>query len=439
MKLPYEAKAEADRRFAIIQEKIASGQQIKQPPGDMLFKVLINKHLAFLSATAVTPKQVTYQRRVKAQARWWLRFFGNMMLKEYRPKDSARYQKWYVRERKDFYDQHPWSRRQAANGAATSLSELKRVCKEFSENEETGWWPNIRVPQSVVVPAGRVIERWEQARLLKACMGGVWDRARRQWKTKIYVDDEGVTRTTWRVASRKLIARRKSYARVIRAGVRTGAREEVYSEVVWGRHNTLAHFDVNEDGAGEFRRRGLKVVDNNKSRPSSRVPQRLKYLLRIWMYEDGHTSRLIDGKRTWRRATKRKYVFGKVDGQPYSKIILSGVVRDAGLGRDISEHALRFTAVDEAHVMKLTLLEAANTLGMTPDMLLSHYTDWDRRAADARDQTVYMGDSPKAAALLRRPKENADPSDRKRNYTRDAERFAHDLEGAEDDPEGVDA
>jgi hypothetical protein len=70
-----------------------------------------------------------------------------------------------------FYRKHPWSRKQAANGTVYSLQHLSRFCRNFAEDEETGWYPNIKIPKKVDVPAGRVkkLARTFSAKSFSAC------------------------------------------------------------------------------------------------------------------------------------------------------------------------------------------------------------------------------------------------------------------------------
>jgi len=427
LKLPRHMHAEAERRFAVIRARIDAGRDPVHRPGDKLFKDVIRQRIAWLEVTATTPAQFTELQRANSDAVWWLQYFGKLKLKAYRAKDSDEYLAWYVEQRSAFYLAHPWSRKEAANGAVTSLQSLKKFLKRWAQDEETGWCPNIKIPKKVPVRAGRVLERWEQARLLLACLGYVWDHDTQDWKKNCYVDENGEERWTYRVRSKKHVLRRKGLARIIRVGIRTAAREEVYSEVVWGRHKAYAHFDVDGDGRGKFRRRGTRVPDTNKTRPTSPVARRLRILLWIWQYEDGHTFRMIgdgENRRKHYRGNKQTWVFRKIDEQPYATVDLSGVVKDAGLGPEVTEHALRFTAVDEAHRQGYALEDAVRILGMSAENLLGHYTDWGRRRDAPEEETLRAVDSLAMAKLLRKPQGKADPSARKRKRLKNAERTA---------------
>lgn len=432
MKLPFEMKEEAKRRFKIIEARILEGKSPIYRPGEQRFKDVIKNRLAWLKAVAVTDAKLAEVAQDETASEWWLRFFGNYKLQNYRPKMSDAFVAAYVRERTPFYLKRPKSRRLAANGAATYLSRLRKFLKLWATDEETGWCPSIKVPKRLKVAAGRVLERSEQARMLMACRGAVWDHALKKFKRLEWIDENGNKQWTYRIRPASTVRSRKAHSRIIRAGVRTGAREEVYSEVVWGPHRRLAHFAIDNDGGGEFRRRGTGVPDSHKKRPTSPVPDRLRCLLRIWLYEDGHGYRTLgpSGQKFFRPGKKRSYVFGQrgdlKNDEPFRVVDLSGIVKDAGLeGTEISEHALRYTAVDEAHEMGFTLDQTSELLGMSREMLLRVYTDWSRRKPSGPGEALVAANSREAAAWLRAPRSEVDPDgEPKRHHKERAERLA---------------
>jgi hypothetical protein len=378
------------------------GQEAKRAPGEITFADMISSQLTFLKVNANTGDDIAKLAKFRTQSVWWLRFFGRKKLIQYRKNDSKKFQTWYVKERSAFYLAHPESRRSAANGAVVALRGLLRFCKDFAQGEETAWYPDIHIPSGEEIPAGDFFRRSQQAAALLACRGWVMDRKTGEWKTKSYVDENGVVRTTRRILSRRVIENRKGKSRALRLGARTGAREQDLMSAVWGEADNTSYVEVDDDGVGTFHRRGKKERDTKKSRPSSPVPDRLKCLLRIWKKEDGQGRRLTELDRaTGAKRKKHRYLIRKANGRPYQCLSFANIVRDAGLPPTYTEHALRRTAVEEAHLQRWSLATATQMIGMTAEVLLGFYTDWDERASKIGTQAMREANSALGAKLLR--------------------------------------
>jgi hypothetical protein len=400
------------------------GQTARNSPGQILFKDMIESRLAFLRRTATTPRKLMVTAKLTAQSIWWLRFFGNKKLIQYRKVDSDAFQKWYVDQRGSFYLAHPESRNSAVNGAVAVLRGLRRFCQDYAEDEETGWWPDIKIPEGEDIPPGPFFTRPQQAALLLACRGWVKDKRTGQWKTRSYVDEKGKVRTTRRIRSSRIVATRRGKSRLIRLGIRTGAREQDLISLVWGEAPHTACVAVDDDGAGMFHRRGLEEPDNNKSRPTSLVADRLRCLLRIWKKEDGQSARVTElDKKNKIQRKKHRYLVRRANGQHYQRITIAGIVADAGLSPKYTEHALRRTAVEEAHRQCWSSATATHMIGMTIEVLWKFYTDWGERAVQTKAPALQEANSVERAPLLRRnARTEPQPGDRVRDYDR---RVAH--------------
>jgi hypothetical protein len=395
-------REEADGKYQEFCRDVRRGREARKAPGQITFKDMIESRLAFLKRNANTRHKLLALAKQRPESVWWLRHFGNMKLIQYRPKDSTEFQTWYVKQRTAFYLKNPEHRGSAANGANCLLRSLRRFCEGYARDENTGWYPDIHIPDGEEIPPGPFFRRSEQAAMLLTCRGWQKDRKTGKWKTKTYVDEDGFTRVTHRVLSKRVVDSRKGKSRGIRTGVRVGAREQDLMSMVWGVAKHTACVEVDDDGAGTFHRRGTEEIDTNKSRPSSIVPNRLKCLFRIWKKEDGQGNRLTERDRqngTVRK--KQRYLVRQSNGRPYKRLSLAGIVKDAGLPANYTEHALRRTAVEEAHLQCWSMPTASHMCGMSADVLLKFYTDWNERAARSEAQALREANSKTNAKALR--------------------------------------
>ncbi|WP_334356962.1 hypothetical protein [Bradyrhizobium sp. AZCC 2176] len=413
-------KEEADDKYQEFCRDVRLGRKAREAPGQITFAEIIASGLARLKRNANTPRKLAAFATAQRQSVWWLQHFGKMKLIDYRPGDSDEFQTWYVGCRSAAYLRNPDRRGSAANGANVLLRALKSFTQDFARDENMGWYPDIKIPEGEQIPPGPFFRRSEQAALLLACRGWVKDRKTGKWKTRTYVDANGVTRTTRVVRPAWIIAARKGKSRFIRLGVRTGAREQDLLGVVWGLAPHTTCVEVDDDGAGMFHRRGTEEVETNKSRPSSLVPDRLRCLLRIWKKEDGQSKRVTQRDRengTVRK--KQRYLIRKKNDKHYSSLSLASVVKDAGLPANYTEHSLRRTAVEEAHLQCWSLATATHMIGMTAEILLKSYTDWNERAARSEAQALREANSKQKARALRDVEYTMpEDSDRVRFYAR---------------------
>lgn len=416
----YDEKNYADADFARFCFGVSIGRKARREQGQITFREMILSGLHFAERNANTKSKLLVLARFRSQAPTWVEFFGKMKLIQYRDLHSEEFQTWYVDKRSSYYLARPEDRRSAANGAVALLRALARFCETYAQDEETGWYPQIKIPDGESIAPGPFFTRSEQAAMLLACRGWKKDRKTGEWMTKTYVDENGVTRTTRRVLSRHIIANRKGKSRFIQLGVRTGAREQDLMSVVWGVAKHTSFVDVDDTGAGYFHRRGTEELETNKSRPSNPVPDRLKCLLRIWKKADGQSERVTERDRANGTVRKKhRYLIRKGNNRHYKRLTLDGIVRDAGLPANYTAHGLRRTAVEEAHLQCWSLATATCLIGMTAKVLLDFYTDWNERARRSEDQALREANAPVNNTALRAvvyaPEEEGDRArDRKR-------------------------
>jgi hypothetical protein len=141
-----------------------------------------------------------------------------------------------------------------------------------------------------------------------------------------------------------------------------------------------ASIECDETGKGKYHRRGENEIDTVKTRPKSPIRAELRFWIRIWGKEDGHFR--CEGSPD---VKKHKYLIRKRTGGHYLSNLWSPfktLVRDAGLGSEVTIHVLKHTAVNWCHQRGFKIEFTAKMLGTRPETLRRYYTDWESEQSD---------------------------------------------------------
>lgn len=187
--------------------------------------------------------------------------------------------------------------------------------------------PLVAVPRLTLPPQNppreRVLERSEVAAMLRAC--------------------------------RKL--KLPHVARFILIGIYTGTRHAAILGLKWNSGFIGGHIDLDR---GVLYRIGKGEKETSKRRPPVRIPRRLHSHLARWRSMDD------------RSGANHPIHFA---GQPILKMkrAWASVVKEAGLGRDVTPHVLRHTAVSWLLWQGWTVWDVAGHVGASPSMIERTY------------------------------------------------------------------
>lgn len=170
-------------------------------------------------------------------------------------------------------------------------------------------------------------------------------------------------------AARRLGA--KHVARFILIGIYTGTRHGAVLQLRWSAALAGGHIDIER---GIIYRRGSAEKETSKRRPPLRYPKRLGTFLGRWRERDRSSSitRVIHYR-----------------GQPILRMQKAwrAVVKEAGLGKDVTPHVLRHTCASWALWSGMSIWDVAGLIGAdasTVERVYGHH----RLAADTRQVAV---------------------------------------------------
>lgn len=145
---------------------------------------------------------------------------------------------------------------------------------------------------------------------------------------------------------------REHVAKFILVGLYTGTRAGAICSAAFERVPGRGWIDLEH---GVFHRRAAGEKETKKRKPPIRLPDRLLAHLRRWSRSQRYVVE-------WQRGP-----IGRVTKA------FNNVVRDAGLGRDVTPHVLRHTCATWLMQGRADIYEASGYLGMTVEMLLERY------------------------------------------------------------------
>lgn len=210
--------------------------------------------------------------------------------------------------------------------ARQELKSLQAAINHWHKESPLVAVPKVTLPE----PGGRrerVLERNEVAALLWAC--------RRLSRKEYVMGNMGIMRRDY------------SYvARFILIGVYTGTRHDAILRLGWKESSGRGHIDVYR---GLIFRRGTSERETSKRRPTIQSPQNLLSRLERWRRMDGENVHAVI----------------HYNGQPVTRLkrAWATVVREAGLGKDVTPHTLRHTAASWLLWEGKTIWEVAGIIG----------------------------------------------------------------------------
>lgn len=136
-------------------------------------------------------------------------------------------------------------------------------------------------------------------------------------------------------------------ARFILIGLYTGTRHNAILQLHWTPQHTGGHIDVESN---ILYRRGHGERETSKRRPPIQVPRKLRGFIQRWRRQDQDrgVSRVVNFEGT--RILKMKRAW-------------AGVVKAAGLGKDVTPHVLRHTCASWALWNGATIWDVAGLIG----------------------------------------------------------------------------
>lgn len=158
------------------------------------------------------------------------------------------------------------------------------------------------------------------------------------------LDRSEVARLLW--AARKL--KLPHVARFILIGVYTGTRHHAILSLRWMPSLSGGHADLERK---VLYRRGSAERETSKRRPAVQIPARLGAHLARWMRQD-----MADGQRS-------HIIHYNASKLAKMKRAWASVVREAGLGKDVTPHVLRHTCASWLLWQGMTVWDVAGVIG----------------------------------------------------------------------------
>jgi integrase len=227
--------------------------------------------------------------------------------------------------------------------AGKSLAQVKgSSCRAYVEHRENGRKPvKAATAKRELKTLGAAINHWHRESALPAVprvtLPVVVSR-----RERVLERDEVAALLR---AARKLGA--KHVARFILIGLYTGTRHNAILGLRWQSAFTGGHIDIER---GIIYRRGVGERETSKRRPPAAIPRRLMAHLRRWLSMDQS------------RGAARVILY---QGRSILKMkrAWASVVKEAGLGKDVTPHVLRHTCATWALWAGQTIWDVAGLIG----------------------------------------------------------------------------
>ncbi|MEH6699934.1 MAG: tyrosine-type recombinase/integrase [Brevundimonas sp.] len=312
-------------------------------PADVLIADVIALYATEKAPRVADP--VSCKGRLEALLAYW----GESSLADIKRSSCTDYVSWRVQQPIKAYKNSSDAPRVSDQAARRELEDLSAAIGYWAEEH-----PLTRRPK-VVLPAKAegsrdALTRNEAARLLKAAMGWRFDPQTGRWRRL-------------QESSRK---NRAHLRRFLLIGLYTGTRPGVLPKLLWEESPTQAWVDLE---AGIIYRRGRAERDHRtKRRPLVKMPGRLLAHMRRW--------RRLDVAAAKARGEPPPVTVLHHGGRALAGRIrtgFEGIVRDAGLAREVTPHWMRHTCATWLMEQDVPPWEAAGYTGMTIKTLEEFY------------------------------------------------------------------
>lgn len=283
------------------------------------------------------------------------------------------------------------------------LEYLQRAVREYNENNNLGFHPNVDIPSDKVRRTAYLL-RSEAARLLWVTRGRVWNRETGTWVKTVATEGRvwDKEKGDWVKADGRVVNfidkvtkdHSNGMGRAFRVEIYTGWRSENMFRSTWKRHPKHGSIDVE---TGMVHRTGYAQPQNTKNmHPSSKM-----------------LKRLLQHAHRWKKADDKeghRHIIRKRDGEPYKSIHEQFVklVEAAGLDHEILIHTFRHTLATWSAIIGVDIHSTAKLMGMTVDTLEWVYQHF---APASEDNAIEVWDDPARRARLRNLTKEKDPED----------------------------
>ncbi len=238
---------------------------------------------------------------------------------------------------------------------------------------------------------GQAIRTWHRESPLTA-LPSVWVPPPAPPRQR-YLERAEAARLLW--AARRL--KFAHIARYILIGVYTGTRDEATRRLCWQRSGNCGWVDTDR---GILYRAGFAEAQTTKRRPPMIIPDRLLAHLRRWHSRDsqqglGHVITYAPPSPCHPGAIRRAERLGRISRQPSPVGDIhkawASTVREAGLGREVTPHTLKHTAITWMLWNGLSIWDVAENTGTsakTIEEVYGHHRLIESRLARAPKRTA---------------------------------------------------
>ncbi|MGO4511079.1 tyrosine-type recombinase/integrase [Bradyrhizobium sp. 2TAF36] len=260
----------------------------------------------------------------------------------------------------------------------TDIEKVQLAVKKFARMTNLSFYPVLEIPKHKVKREFYLLPN-EDARLLWACRGRVWNHETMDWVKTIGPDGRLVN-----AIDEETLENSKGIARMVVTEVWSGWRDENMRLATWKRRPSHGSLDPEN---GKIHRTGYSAPPTKKNKyPSTRMPVRLQQHSARWKKSDDR-----DG---------HDFIFRKGDDQPYAKVTVqyNNLVEAAGLSAEVILHTHRHTLATWCAHMGVPIQSAAKLIGVTPKTLQRIYEHF---SPQTEDTAVEMLADPNCRKKLR--------------------------------------
>jgi hypothetical protein len=259
------------------------------------------------------------------------------------------------------------------------LEFVQRAVRRYDHKNNLGFHPKIDIPSSHPSRQYYTLLQ-ENARILWACRGRVWNRETNDWVKKQLPDGRWVNDID--VVTLEHSA---GIGRIVITETYSGWRDENMRRATWKHHPRNGTLDPDE---GKVHRTGYGQPATKKTKfPTTKMLTRLRQHVARWKKRDAREG--------------HDYIFRKKDDDgPYSKITsqYAQIVEAAGLDAKVVLHTHRHTLATWSARMGIPIEATAKLMGVVPKTISAVYR---HVTPQTDDDAIEMWNDPKRRARLR--------------------------------------